>query len=100
MDILVLPLVSVGKFVPLRPFKPVAVGVIVSEQIGKNIKHKDKQNLSKTDQKTKLYAPVICFMWVLQPSQVLPFHRYSNASIYPAYYDPKCRVMGSLVTVL
>jgi hypothetical protein len=62
MDILVLPLVSVGKFVPLRPFKPVAVGVIVSEQIGKNIKHKDKQNLSKTDQKTKLYAPVICFM--------------------------------------
>lgn len=49
MDILVLPLVSVGKFVPLRPFKPVVVGVIVSKQIEKKIRYKDKQDFSKTD---------------------------------------------------
>ena len=53
MDILVLPLVSVGKFVPLRPFKPVAVRVIANKQIEKKIRSKDKQDFSKTDQKTK-----------------------------------------------
>jgi hypothetical protein len=48
--------------VPLRPFKPVAVEVIVSEQIEKKIRYKNKQDFSKTDRKTKLYAPVMCFI--------------------------------------
>jgi len=32
MDVLVLPFTLVGKFVPLRPFKPLVVEVIMSEQ--------------------------------------------------------------------